>query len=637
MCGIVGFIGTANEAELAEGVAAIGHRGPDGSGHVLLADGKVGFGHTRLSIIDLSSAGSQPMVDDATGVVLTFNGEIYNFRELQSELRQKEHEFKSSSDTEVVLRAYLEFGTEMFSRLNGIFALAIWDPRVDEVVICRDHFGVKPLYFSKTDSVFCFSSEIKGLSPFLVGEVGPDIGSLALYPSFVWAPGGRTPDLRIRQLDPGCFLRISSCSCETERPIRQHCWYPAFVPVYVRQDFTETEAIAELRDHLRRAVHRQMVADVPVGAFLSGGLDSSAIVAQARELNSDIQCFTINARFGSSEGFADDLPYAQKVAKHLNVPLHIVDVSADDFRDELPNMIAMLEEPLADPAALSVTFISRLARQMGTKVLLSGVGGDDLLSGYRRHLAINVMQKLDWIPSPLLHLANELVARSPSTSPFARRLSKLLGATLQSADRRVEGLFRWLPEHELTRLFCDDFRSTATETLAQSPIGEFLASMPDNMTPLQRVLAVDQRFFLTDHNLLYTDKMSMATGVEVRVPFLDVDLFEWSRRVPDHMKQRGNIGKWLLKKAMEPVLPRSVIHRPKTGFGFPVREWITGELHTFVTDTLSPNKLRDQGIFDPKAIEELVHRNRKGEIDASYSILSLVCIQQWFTKFGMER
>ena len=184
------FIGTANEAELAEGVAAIGHRGPDASGHVLLADGNVGFGHTRLSIIDLSSAGSQPMVDDATGVVLTFNGEIYNFRELQSELRQKEHEFKSSSDTEVVLRAYLEFGTEMFSRLNGIFALAIWDPRVDEVVICRDHFGVKPLYFSKTDSVFCFSSEIKGLSPFLVGEVEPDIGSLALYPTFVWAPGG---------------------------------------------------------------------------------------------------------------------------------------------------------------------------------------------------------------------------------------------------------------------------------------------------------------------------------------------------------------------------------------------------------------------------------------------------------------
>ncbi|MEN9642853.1 MAG: asparagine synthase [Planctomycetota bacterium] len=628
MCGIIGFYGQFAKEQLISGLAAIRHRGPDDDGIWVDAAASVGLGHARLSIIDLSPLGHQPMSDQFIGVELVFNGEIYNYRELRAQLEARGHTFRGHSDTEVLLHMYLEHGTDMFSQLNGIFTLAIWDPRTRELTIARDALGVKPLYFAEAPRGIGFCSEIKGLLH-LVPEVRElDAASLHRYLTFLWCPGEGTPLKAVRKVLPGEALTISD-----GRIKRRWAWYQLPVFRAVAQDIDEHEAISGTAQSVRAAVHRQMVADVPVGAFLSGGLDSSAVVTFAREVDPNLRCFTIETTGGQERGETDDLPYARRVAKHLGVPLECVRIDASRMASDLESMVVQLDEPLADPAPLNVLYICQLARQHGMKVLLSGAGGDDLFTGYRRHRAIRAERLWGWLPSPARSAVERVTASLDQRRPSSRRLAKLFRGASLTGDPRIANYFAWARNNDLLALYSPEMLEAVGGVDALAPMTEFIAPLPRSVVPIDRMLALDQRFFLADHNLTYTDKMSMAVGVEVRVPFLDLELVDFAARIPARFKQRGAVGKWAFKRSMEPYLPKDVIYRPKSGFTAPLRRWMHAEFRPMIGDLLSAESLRRRGIFDPSAVLALVEANLAGRIDANHTILSLLCIEIWCRHF----
>jgi asparagine synthase (glutamine-hydrolysing) len=632
MCGITGISlssnHTINTEYLRASLIATAHRGPDDSG--LYEDPKHGIGltHSRLSIVDLSPLGHQPMLSADGSVILVFNGEIYNHRELRAELTVEGMSFLGHSDTEVLLNLYLVEGEAMLPRLNGIFAFALWDARKQSMLLARDALGVKPLYYAALGGSFAFASEIKALLHLVPEARELDVASIHRYLSFLWCPGEGTPLKSVRKLLPGQAMWVRAGQIE-----RQWTWYQ--LPVFrgVSADFDESSALEGTTSHLRQAVQRQMMADVPVGAFLSGGLDSSAIVAFAREINPDIHCFTIDAKGGQEAGATNDLPYARKVAKHLGVPLDVVSIDANRMAGDLERMVAQLDEPLADPAPLNVLYISQLARDQGMKVLLSGAGGDDLFTGYRRHRALQAEHFWRWLPVGVRNGLAQTTAGLDQHRSFNRRLAKLFsGAALEGDDRLVE-YFRWAREAELLALYTPETRQALGAELAATPMLDFLQPLPNSVAPLDRMLALEQRFFLADHNLIYTDKMSMAVGVEVRVPFLDLELVEFAARIPMSLKQRGGEGKWILKKSMEPFLPHEVIYRPKSGFGAPLRRWMHYDLRELLGDLLSVSSLKRRGLFEATAVQRLIAANDAGKVDASYTLLALLCIEIWFRTY----
>jgi len=645
MCGIAGYslasssFGGGLYERLKLATSALNHRGPDDSGLIQDSAQGCGLAHTRLSILDLSPLGHQPMVSSDGRVALVLNGEIYNFRELRAELESAGHVFRGHSDTEVLLGMYLDGrghnadALAFLPRLNGIFAFAVWDANTQKLFLARDALGVKPLYFSTSAGGFTFSSELKALQLLQPQAGGSDISALDRHLTFLWCPGEQTPLQSVKQLGPGEAMVVQGGAITQRKK-----WFqlPFFLSAWHASHgsaLSKHAAVLGTESHLRQAVHRQMVADVPVGAFLSGGLDSSSVVAFAREQNSDIRCFTIEAMGAAEEGMADDLPYARQVAKHLQVPLEVVRIDASRMAHDLPAMVAQCDEPLADLAPLNVLYISRLAREQGIKVLLSGAGGDDLFTGYRRHRALMAEKYWSWLPKAARVGLQRLTSGLDTTRPLGRRLRKLFNGAGLEGDERLVNYFRWVDRADLTELYSADFKAALGDGRAEQPMLDFLAELPPETHRLERMLALEQRFFLTDHNLLYTDKMSMAVGVEVRVPFLDLDLVQFAAIIPARFKQRGSEGKWVLKKAMEPHLPREVIYRSKSGFGAPLRRWMRVELRELLGDVLGESSLCNRGLFNPVAVQNLIRANDQGKVDASYTLLSLMCIELWCRHF----
>lgn len=626
MCGINGLWG-GNLGLLDHANQILSHRGPDDSGIYIDEDNNLGLGHVRLSIVDLSATGHQPMLSNDGTVVVVFNGEIYNHNQLRSELVDKGFIFKGSSDTEVLLNLYILEGEQMLARLNGIFAFAIWDSNRRSLLIARDAFGVKPLYYSLNNELFAFSSEIKALLALLHISQELDIKSIDRYLSFQWCPGESTPFKSVRKLNPGEAVLL-----QNGKIINRWSWYQLPVFRSLTKSFSKSELIAGTRSHLRNAVQRQMVADVPVGAFLSGGLDSSSIVAFAREINPDIHCFTIDFGY-HDEGLTADLPYARKVADYLRVPLEVVRIDSARMAVDLPDMVAQLDEPLADPAALNILYISRVAREHGIKVLLSGAGGDDLFSGYRRHQALIYEYLWTWLPYSLRVRLETITQRLDQRRSLFRRIRKLFNGAALDADSRLINYFRWIDRRDLMPLYSADFKAALCDSHADNPMLIYLSQLPPKTDRLECMLSLEQRFFLADHNLIYTDKMSMAEGVEVRVPFLDLELADFASQIPSFYKQRGLESKWVLKKAMEPYLPRDIIYRPKSGFGVPLRQWMRFELRELLADVLGRESLSRRGLFDPDAVQNLILLNDQGKVDGSYTLLSLLCVELWCRRF----
>lgn len=628
MCGIFGAIGPAAETLAKKAQALLTHRGPDGSGSFFAPEARAGLAQTRLAIQDLGLTATQPMTDSARRATIVFNGEIYNFRELREQLSGG-YEFRSSGDTEVLLAAYLRWGDDMFGKLNGIFALAIYDNREQTILLARDGLGVKPLYCLQTSTHFAFASEIKALLQVPDFDRTLDLQGVSQYLTYLYSPGRHTAFKSVWKFPPGHAVKISA-----GRKVREWCFYELTYGQEI-QPSNVKHAAAELRNRLDTAIGRQMVSDAPLGAFLSGGLDSSAIcaLAQRRLGTQRLDCFTIDVRSlaGSREGFVDDLPYARLAAKALGVNLHVAEVAYDKLVD-LEKLVWHLDEPQADPAALNSFYICQQARRQGIKVMLSGAGGDDIFTGYRRHQALAFERYWQWLPAFARDALSGLSGQASQATSWGRRIHKAFRHAGLSPQERMVGYFQWLDQGRLTELWSREIKAKDILPDPCRPLNEALRALPAGMPALNKMLSLE-KFFLTDHNLNYTDKMSMAAGVEVRVPFLDYELIDFAASLPVDFKQRGSVGKWIFRKSMEGILPREVIYRPKTGFGIPLRGWMTAKNNRIEADYLSRESLARRGIFDPAAVQRLIGENRSGRIDASYPILALACVEIWCRQF----
>ena len=627
MCGIVGGFGKV-EWPVAEMIHAIAHRGPDH--HASFVEGDVFFGHTRLSIQDLSESGNQPMVSDNGRYVIIFNGEIYNHFDLRKELKPRS--YRSTSDTETILAAYQEWGVDFLPKLNGIFAFALYDRQDQSLLLARDRFGVKPLYVSEDNNRLIFSSEIKALLPVLKDH-SLDVKALHNYLTFLWSPGQATAFIKVKKLNPGSYSYFSFSDGQLQH--KNHKFYQIpFTGQYSKS--SEQELIDVCEEKLLQAVERQLLSDVPVGFFLSGGLDSSLVVAMAKKLhpNQRWNCFTIDTGDNlTTEGFSSDIVYAEKVAKALDVNLHVVKAEIDIVRD-FDYMIWHLDEPQADAAPLNVSNICKKAREMGFKVLLGGTAGDDVFSGYRRHQALQLEKYLRWIPNFLSKVGLSLPLNQQN--PVFRRIKKILLESSHSKEVRLANYYRWLPQEVVSALFNESHQQELNDYQPTKYFFDKLKDIPNETSWLNKMLYWEMTSFLPDHNLNYTDKMGMAHGVEIRVPYLDNELVEFACSLPPVLKLKGNETKYILKKVAERYLPKDVIYRSKTGFGAPVRKWITEDLEDVLNERLSRKQIAKAGIFDADKVWKLIEDNKAGVIDASYSIWCLLAIDSWINQFVMQ-
>ena len=630
MCGIAGFWGHFDQRLLEKMTESISHRGPDDQGTCFLPEQGVGLGHRRLSIIDLSPRGKQPMWDEEKRAAISYNGEIYNFQELKRDLERNGFSFRSTSDTEVLLKLYLHKGVDMLQDLNGIFAFAIWDARKNALFLARDHLGVKPLYLSQTPMGFIFASEIKSLLQCagLSRELNYD--AVAYNLTYLWTPAPHTVLKDVEKLEPGFALWLEKGQLKRKWRYYDLPYGQDMLPYSVDQ------AALAVAQAVEDAVRRQMVSDVEVGAFLSGGLDSSSVAAMATRHNNQkpLKCFTIGSNTASlkEEGFAEDVPYARKVAQYLGGELHEVMIGPEMF-DDLQFMVRHLDEPQADLAPLNVYFISRLAREMGVKVLLSGAGGDDIFTGYRRHLALGWERWWTWLPLTLRVGLQRLTGSMPLGIPQMRRMAKMFQGAHLDQTERIVSYFQWIGKESLAPLFCGDLRPRMQELNLSGPLLHSLDQMPPDLPPTSKMMYLEAKHFLCDHNLAYTDKMSMAVGVETRVPLLDLDLVNLAVRLPWNLKQKNGTGKWIFKKSMEPFLPGDVIYRPKTGFGAPVRSWLQNKENPLVDDLLSPKTIRDRGIFSAEKVSGLKDSFWNHKADTGYTLLALACFELWMREF----
>lgn len=636
MCGISGYLGKGSTQLLEQMAAALHHRGPDGQGIWEDVDANVGFSHRRLSIVDLSESGSQPMTSLDGRVTLCYNGELYDFKEHRKSLQALGYKFRGSSDTEVVLNLYHHYGTRFLERVNGIFSLAIWDAEKHRLLLIRDNMGVKPLYYRQTASGLYFASEIKALLK--SQSHPPEICKEALeaYLSFLYVPGDLTLFNGIRKLEPGTYATIQSGQFKTQR------WFqPDYEPDF---SLSESEWVEQLKAEFDAAVERQLIADVKVGAFLSGGVDSSAIAATAcRHISpSDLQCFTVSYPPDdvAAEGIQSDLPYAKKIAKTLGLNLHVSNVGPDAIT-LLPEVVRAVEEPDADMTSIVTHILSRAAKQAGATVLLSGTGGDEVFYGYRTHLAYRHFSRIPRIlhapVSRILHTTRALSSPFLSaSSPLARRADRYANALPLRGFRRHLAIANSSASagDTMADMLNTDFRETL-------PGSQYLANTfkhyANVLSPNSEEAAVHSwlltQTFLADHNFLYADKCGMANSIEIRVPFMDRKLMKLAASVPAGQHMAGGVTKNLLKKAMADVLDPGVINRPKVGFNPPIRTWIAEERSALSRELLSDDVTRSRGFFDPTAVNKLRASTRAGLTDGAQFLFAIQYLELWCREF----
>ena len=634
MCGICGVVGQADESLIKNMLARIAHRGPDDEG-VYVAESstqdRVGLGHKRLSIIDLSPAGHEPMADASGQIWLTFNGEIYNFKELRRKLEQCGHTFKSETDAEVIIYAYLEWGVEFLSRLNGMFAFAIWDARDESLLLARDRLGIKPLYYAGTPAGFAFASEIKALLAVPGFERAVDLAALDQFMTFLWTPDPKTAFRGVYKVPPGHYLIYRNRRAEVFE-----YWDLKFDE---DNDIAEAEWIEALREQIARSVKSQMISDVPLGAFLSGGIDSSAIVAlMSSAATQQVTTYTFGFRREDLryDILEDDVKYARTVGELFNTDYN-EEFLEPSVIELLPKLVYHMDEPVADPAIITSYLICRAARERLT-VLLSGMGGDEVFAGYPRHLAVKLAEAYNLVPS---FVSRPIVAALPGARPgrftaLFRNTKKLARSAGLPARERYLGFGTYFSEGEKRNLYAGDFESAASEFDAYCEHNKYFDRVA-NEDFINQMLYVDLKTFLPCLNLTYTDKTSMASSMEVRVPLLDHELVEMAARIPARLKIKGLTRKYILKRAAEEWLPREIVHRKKAGFSAPVRAWLVRDLRDMVEDLLSESNINRRGYFKYKSVRRLIDANLSGREDNSLKIFQLLTLELWHRAFIDDR
>jgi asparagine synthase (glutamine-hydrolysing) len=629
MCGIVGMIGRADDGAIREMTESLSHRGPDASGLKVLPDDNVSLGHTRLSILDLSTRGSQPMPDSSETLWLTYNGELYNYVKIRRELLQKGYRFRSNTDTEVILYAYREWGPDCLKRFSGMFAFALWDAGSKSLFLARDRLGIKPLYYYHSGDLFAFASEIKALLKSKLVDTGVDYDAIVTPAMYQVSP--LTGFKNIRKLTPGTYAIFKNGQLRITP-------YWSVTPSETRLPLHDAE---EELDHLLRAsVFEQMISDVPVGALLSGGLDSSLIVAlMSRVSTTRLSTFTIKYTHKDKrhEQMPDDAKYARLVARLFDTDHHEIEIEPESV-SLLPKMVWHLDEPLADPASINTFLISSAAKEKGISVLLNGMGGDEIFGGYRKHLACILADSFQpYIPK----VAQDFLTRTVSFFPASLNNRGL--RTIRWAKRFNS--FCFLPQAErffVASLMHPDAFSNLFSAEVLNGHGFWkthcVTSQKQHLDMqglsfLTRMCLSDTLCFLPDHNLTYSDKCSMAAGVEGRPPLTDHRIVEFVFRLTPDFRIRGLTQKFLLKKVAKRYLPKEIIYRPKAPFGSPLRSWIKGPLSEMINDYLAPSALARRKIYNSEFVWKKIRNDREGLEDNAHLIWTLLCMELWLSRF----
>lgn len=619
MCGICGFQAEAPDPEVLRRMnARLRPRGPDDEGcHVGVG---VALGMRRLQVIDLPG-GAQPMANEDGSVLVVYNGEVYNFRELRAELRARGHRFATGSDTEVIVHGYEEWGDGLPERLDGMFAFALWDARTRSWLLARDRMGQKPLYYFHAPGLFAFASEPKALleHPGVPRRLDP--AGLAAYLAFEYVPAPDCIFAGVRKLPPGHRLHVRGGRLRVER-------YWELPPRPAPEERSDAEWIAGLRERLGEAVRRQLVSDVPLGCFLSGGLDSSALAVLMKEAGGGpVQTFSIGFR----EPSFDESEHAARVARHIGTEHHVQVLDAAGLIDLLPRAVEAMDEPLGDGSVLPTLALARFARAHVT-VALSGDGGDELLGGYPTLFADRWAERYArLVPEPLHALVSAAARRLPVSladmSLDFRVKQFLRGARLPRDVRHFAWVGSFLPA-EVGALLQPGVREAA---LAESPYARVereLAAGPER-AGLDRLLFLYARFYLAEDVLVKVDRTTMACGLEARSPYLDPDFVSFACALPPHLKVRGSATKVALRRAFADSLPPDIVRRPKKGFGIPVGKWLRGPLRGHLRELLDPERLRRQGIFDPEPVARLCAAHLEGRADHRKQLWTLLAFQLW--------
>jgi asparagine synthase (glutamine-hydrolysing) len=626
MCGICGIVNLiesdpVDRMTIKRMTDALAHRGPDDEGYFV--KGQAGLGHRRLSIIDLSG-GRQPMCNEDRSAAIVFNGEIYNYRDLAAVLTSAGHTFKTRSDTETILHAYEEYGDDCVQQFRGMFGFAIWDQRKRRLLLARDRLGVKPIYYYRNGRFLAFASEIKALLeiPSIPREVDPE--ALDLYLSLRYVPGPRTMFKNIFRLQPGHVLVADGGGVRTTK-----YWdidYPD-------QERRSPEYLLErFRELLDESVRLRLLAEVPLGVFLSGGLDSSAILATMSGVAGGERVKTFSVGYqasGAEEESANEFEYARLAAGAFASDHHEYRLNATDFAEFVPEMVRYLDEPLADPSCIPLYFISKLASQHIT-VVLSGEGADEILAGYGIYGRMLALDRIYRGSGPFSRLAPWIARLTPS-----EKLGHYVSMCGQPLETRYRGVTRGFSAEGKLRLVGGN-RMKQSDGRLQEIFGGYFKTV-EKASPLDQMLYVDAKVWLPDDLLVKADKMTMANGIELRVPFLDHKLVEFAATLPYASKVQGKGGKTLLRAAMRGVLPDAIIDRPKKGFPSPIGSWLRTSLRQFTRDYLLARNSASSQYVDREETARLVREHEQGGADRSQEIWTLLVFEFWHRHFIENR
>ena len=625
MCGIAGCYQQPDGHKLVDTMTErIAHRGPDSTGTWNYEDDRVSvqLGFRRLSIIDLSAAADQPLRKD--GLTIVYNGELYNYKALRAELVTRGVRFRTESDTEVVLEAWRCWGPAALERFRGMFAFALADEKTGELVLARDPFGIKPLYYLPRGDGVVFASELKAVVTALGSELRIEPGALVASMLYYWLPEQRCAIDGVRKLPGGswaCWRPDGSVSV-------RHYWRSA--------DMAEQAAAgpaADLHQVVEESVAAHLVADVPVSSFLSGGLDSSIVTVLAHRADADIDAYTITFRPEDQrlEAMPDDAVYARKVAAEYGIKLHEIEISPD-IVDLLPRIVDVLDEPIGDPAAINTLLMCDAARERGVKVILSGMGADELFGGYRKHIACQLASQYGRLPGGARAVVHSAVDRLPVSLGgrglrYARWAKRFLTFAELPEEPRFRRSYTLYNPGELAALVSPDLAVHVEAIIEEHSEVYHDSSLTDEVN---RMCLADTRMFLPGLNLAYTDRASMAASVEVRVPFVDPVVAQAAFSVGGSAKIRRGKGKMALKQAAENWLPREIVHRPKASFSAPLRAWVREDLQEIIRDVLVGGELTESGMIRQAPLTRLIADDRAGRDDHAKQIWQLLSLELWY-------
>jgi asparagine synthase (glutamine-hydrolysing) len=625
VCGIVGIVRPAEATPvdrdlLARMCEAIRHRGPDEDGYYF--NGPVGLAMRRLAIIDLAG-GQQPIHNQDASAWIVFNGEIYNYPELREQLEKLGHRFYTNSDTEAIIHAYDEYGADCPKHLRGMFAFAIWDEKRQELFLARDRVGKKPLLYAEANGQLIFASEFSALllHPDISREV--DRAAIDYYLSFACVPAPLTAYRSIRKLEPGHTLRWRAGQIKLER-----YWLPDFNrKIKISEEEAGERAVAILRE----AVRVRLMSEVPLGAFLSGGIDSSAVVALMSEQSSEpVKTFSI----GFEEQDFSELHHARRVAEHVGADHHEFIVRPDAM-EVLPTLVEHYGEPYADSSAIPTYYVARETRKHVT-VALNGDGGDECFAGYERYAAMQLAEKYHRLPGILRRrLVEQAVELLPGSEKERNRFARVKRFVRAASLPRTERYLRWVSVFygEAKReLYSESFRRE-TENLRAAAFLESWFSRANGAGVLDATLLTDTMTYLPNDLLVKVDIASMAVSLEARSPFLDHHVIEFAASLPEKYKLRGLTTKYILKRVLKRLLPTENLERPKMGFGVPIGHWFRHEMRGFVRDTLLSEKALKRGLFNPASVRHMVEQHTSGQQDFAYHLWTLLMLELWFARF----